>query len=297
MNLSEAIEEYLIAKRADGVTSASYKWYESLIKSFSSWVGGDEPLSKITAKQIREYIIYLQDSDYSDDTVHGHRRVLHNFWSWCKAEWGIENPMGNIAYPSPPKKKIPKTVKPDVMVEFFESLPYNHEGIRDRLITAIMCDSAPRSGELCSVRFEDVDLWRRTFITSDGKTGSKTYLFTPFTAVLMANWIEVRSKSEWLVYNMTTLNALTPSGVYQMFIRRAKQAGITERVNPHAWRHAFAREYLKDGGDLVTLSRLMGHSSVEVTAESYAVFFQNEYLELHDKHSPIKHLTKRTGKE
>lgn len=297
MNLNEAISEYLIAKRADGVTRASYKWYQSIINSFGGWVG-DKPLSDITAKDIRGYIIMLQDDrEYSDDTIHAHRRVLHNFWSWCKAEWDINNPMGNIAYPSPPKKKIPKTIHPDVMVAFFESLPHNHEGIRDKAITALLCDSAPRSGELCAIRLEDVDLFKRSFIASDGKTGSKTYFFSRFSAVLLADWIRVRSDSEWLFYNMNTLNALTTSGIYQMFLRRAKQAGITGRVNPQSWRHAFAREYLKDGGDLVTLSRLMGHSSVEVTAESYAVFFQNEYMDKHDRHSPIKHLTNRTGKE
>jgi len=50
-----------------------------------------------------------------------------------------------------------------------------------------------------------------------------------------------------------------------MLKRRAKRAGVQGRSNPHAFRHAFAREYLMSGGDLATLYQLMGHGSVKVT--------------------------------
>jgi site-specific recombinase XerD len=297
MKLSDAIGEFLIAGQADGLADKTIVWYQSILKSFLSQVG-DIPLLDITPKIIRGYIVALRDDGYANDTVHAHRRVLHRFWSWCNDEWDTPNPMKNIAYPSPPKKTEPKTVSPETMQQYFESLPHNHEGIRDRAIASVFCDTSARNGEICSVKVANVDLWKRTLIASDGKTGSHEYIFSRFTAVLLADWIQVRSnKSEWLFYNMKTLEALTASGMYQIFVRRAKQAGIKEKVNPQRWRHAFAREYLKNGGDLVTLSRLMGHSSVEVTAEQYAVFFHGEYMELHDKHSPIRHLTKRTGKE
>ena len=58
-------------------------------------------------------------------------------------------------------------------------------------------------------------------------------------------------------------------------------------MNPHSFRHAFAREYLLRGGDLASLSRLMGHASVEVTASFYAVFLVSELQEKHAKFSPI----------
>jgi integrase/recombinase XerD len=53
------------------------------------------------------------------------------------------------------------------------------------------------------------------------------------------------------------------------------------------WRHAFARWYLLNGGDLSALSDLMGHSSVEVTRQFYAVFNREELRRKHDRHSMI----------
>ena len=33
-------------------------------------------------------------------------------------------------------------------------------------------------------------------------------------------------------------------------------------ISPHGWRHAFAREYLQNGGDLASLADYLGHSNV-----------------------------------
>ena len=51
-----------------------------------------------------------------------------------------------------------------------------------------------------------------------------------------------------------------------------QRAGVTGFCNPHAFRHGFAIEYLMNGGDLVSLSDLMGHESVQTTRDFYAVF-------------------------
>ena len=84
--------------------------------------------------------------------------------------------------------------------------------------------------------------------------------------------------------------ALTPSGVAQMLHRRGEQAGVKGPHNAHSFRHFFAREFLLDGGDLATLADLMGHSSVEVTKHSYAIFKMEELKRKHDEHSPIKEM-------
>ena len=69
------------------------------------------------------------------------------------------------------------------------------------------------------------------------------------------------------------------------------------RVNPHSFRHTFGKEYVKAGGDIFTLARIMGHSDVNTTAQHYAVFNSEEVAASHEKYSPIHQLIKGEGDE
>jgi len=76
-------------------------------------------------------------------------------------------------------------------------------------------------------------------------------------------------------------------------VHRVKEmAGITDvPVTPHKFRHTFARTWLERGGELYSLSRLMGHSSVKVT-EIYLEDFQSRQARLqHTRFSPVGRLT------
>ena len=77
----------------------------------------------------------------------------------------------------------------------------------------------------------------------------------------------------------------------RMLSRRAERMGIKGKVNPHSFRHAFARDYLLSGGDLASLSDLLGHSDVLVTKAFYGVLTGNELRQKHAEHSPVKRIT------
>jgi len=83
---------------------------------------------------------------------------------------------------------------------------------------------------------------------------------------------------------------MNPNSVIQMLRRLKRRAGIQGRVNPHAFRHAFAREYIMNGGDLASVSQLMGHTQIAVTKMFYAVFRAEELREKHREFSPASRL-------
>ena len=64
------------------------------------------------------------------------------------------------------------------------------------------------------------------------------------------------------------------SGAGEQFLLELKnKSGVTGvRVSAHTFRHTFACTYMENGGEIYKLSRLMGHSSVEVTEEYLKVF-------------------------
>jgi len=58
-----------------------------------------------------------------------------------------------------------------------------------------------------------------------------------------------------------------PANVRQMLKRYAERVGLPlEKAHPHALRHTFATEFLREGGELRVLSRILRHSSLQSTS-------------------------------
>lgn len=68
-----------------------------------------------------------------------------------------------------------------------------------------------------------------------------------------------------------------PQRLREVLADAAKKAGIPH-LSPHTLRHTFGHRYLKAGGDLYVLSKILGHSSVVVTERHYAHLLKEDLV-------------------
>lgn len=316
MLLTEAIERLLIATRADGRSPGTVEAYRRKLKPLVDFLG-DVSVEAITTDDLRRYIAHLMDQStrwadhpkhkervggLSPFTIAGHIRAVKRLFNWLEAEGVIAgNPARRIKTPHP-KRREPKAID---LQDFLALLATTEGGgvadRRDRAILLFLTDTGCRVGGLCNLRVQDVNF--KAGLATVTEKGSKARLvpFTRPTAVALAAWLEVRPQDQgaWLFVSLgnKTRGKLSPNGVAQMLRRRARLAGVEGRINPHAFRHAFAREFLLNGGDLASLADLLGHSSIEVTKASYAIFTIQELQEKHRRHSPVARLFGGDGNE
>lgn len=72
--------------------------------------------------------------------------------------------------------------------------------------------------------------------------------------------------TKWLFPNKYG-NQMSTRGVAEIVRKNGKKYGIREEVlHPHAFRHLFAKQFLKNNGNIALLADLMGHESVDTTA-------------------------------
>lgn len=75
-----------------------------------------------------------------------------------------------------------------------------------------------------------------------------------------------RSDRETYLFESRQSPRLTTRRVRQLVARYAQQAGITDKViSPHSLRHTVAMTLLKNGADLTTVQKFLGHASVRTT--------------------------------
>lgn len=296
-SLKKALSEYTLTLQANGRTDDTVKWYTSILSAMIQAMGNVD-VSEVQSLDVTEYVVRLrqrttryedapqrpaQRGQLSDYTVQSHIRAIRAFWSFASTEYDLRNPARNLKtrkLPPPP----PKAVQPRDVVRMLRQCPDTPQGYRDRAIILFLLDTGARVGGLVSVLVEETDfVWRRgTVHEKFGKV--RTVYFTRYTASMMQRWLSEREHRCTHVFtSLRTGKALTTSGVYQVLKRLAKAAGVKSAFNPHAFRDGFAVQFIKDGGDIATLAKLLGHTDVNVTANHYAVFTDDELQTLKDE--------------
>lgn len=298
MKLESALNEYRLACIAEGLSQATIQQYTSLLTAFVMRFQGWE-IDAITPSWIRQYLVGLQDrparyinapqkpqqpGGLSKASVAAHDRALHAFWGWCSREYGIPDPMTNIRRRKAPPP-APKAIRPADFVRLFNAADCE----RDRAILVFLADTGCRLGGLLTLTLENLYLDEHRALVREKGENTRSVVFTTFTAQLIRQWLSVRqSPTEYVFCSLNTGDQLTDSGVAQLLIRLKRRAGVSGRCNPHSFRHNFAREYLRNGGDLATLAALMGHKTISTTAAYYAVFSPDELAEFHERFSPLR---------
>lgn len=306
MLLTEAIEALCIATRADGRSARTVESYHQKLAALLTFLG-DVPVEMITVDDLRHYIADLMDrrilyavhpsrkqvkGALSPFTVASNVRACRRLFNWLEEEGRIEtSPMRRIRTPQP-RRREPKGISRQNLLALLKSTGAGSVAdLRDRAIILFLADTGCRVGGLCGLLVGDVDLDSRLAVLVEKGGKTRRAPFTRTTARALQEWLAVRPQDKgpalFVGLGNRAKDTVTPTGMARMLTRRAKQAGITGPVNPHSFRHAFARDFLLDGGDLGTLADLLGHTSVLVTKDFYGIFTIQELQEKHARHSPI----------
>jgi integrase/recombinase XerD len=143
-------------------------------------------------------------------------------------------------------------------------------GVRNRALIMLLYRSGLRISEALALKPASVDLEHHTARVLHGKGNKATVRgFHPSAGDALAGWLD-RRKALGLKNGplFCTLDGgqLSDRYVRDMLKRLAARAGIDKRVHPHGLRHTYADELRRAGADVVTISKLLGHSSIAVTA-------------------------------
>jgi len=295
-SLQDCLDSFL-AGLAGEVASSTQEWYRLRLGQFVEFAERKlDQLSpcEVSAGSLRAFKAHLLGRGVSPNSVHGYQRATRRWFAWMVEEHILDR---NVARDVPLIKlppQPPKAISDDDLLRFLNWLP--HEPVRDRAIILLLADTGCRVGGLCGLTVDSLDLaHRQATVVEKGSRGRVVY-FTEVTASVVALWLSIRPavRSNALFLSDRGGRPLGPDGVRRMLERVGERAGVKGRMNPHSFRHAFARSFLRNGGNLAALGRLLGHApGSPVTAGYYAVWDVRELREYHDRFSPLAQLPKR----
>jgi integrase/recombinase XerD len=167
---------------------------------------------------------------------------------------------------------------------------------RDRAIIVLLFDSGLRVSELCGLTMDAIN-WSEQTMLILGK-GNKERL-VPFGAMAKQAMLSSMARRGDLAtaYFFTTGygDQLSRRRALEIIQTRGTTAGVKGvRLSPHTIRHTFAVNYLRNGGDVFSLQKMLGHSDLAMTRR-YAELSQNDVQAKHRLYSPADSLPQTTA--
>ena len=248
---------------------------------------------------IRAYIKYQTSQGLAETYINRNIIAYRCYFKYCVQEGYITNN---------PMEKVSKQKEPIVMIETFNNdevkrLINVFKGprfldVRNQLLMVMFFDTGMRNSEMCDLKLEDL---RDTYIHVLGKGKMVRYLpITPFMNKFLIRYLRVREayiknkfayQTEYLFLSQKG-KRLTPEAMEYILKQAAERTTIRShiRVSPHTCRHFYAQSQLKNGCDLYTVSKLLGHSKVDTTKRYLQSMQDEDLMELAVKTSPLMRL-------
>ncbi|BDC36016.1 MAG: hypothetical protein EF806_03345 [Candidatus Methanoliparum thermophilum] len=132
---------------------------------------------------------------------------------------------------------------------------------RNYLILLLMWRCGLRVSEVCSLKERNI-FWDDSIIKIEQSKGNKDR-YVPITEDLLNRikkyLIDKKTRSDY-IFNITRVR------IFQIVKMYAKKSGLDyKNIHPHTFRHSFAVYFLKRGGNLRALQKILGHSDLATT--------------------------------
>jgi len=309
MNLDEAVRVYTVCARAENRSERTVEWVAGSTKRLAAFIGSDAiDVRTITVDTVRRFILNLGErrafADHrfnkplskpvTPETVSSYVRGLKSLFSSLFQEGYIQkNPLARIRTPKVPVRE-PVILAEEEIARLFGAIDKKTSGgFRDYSVFLTLLDTGMRVSELCQLKLDDTDLENGYFrIMGKGKKERYVPIGYKLTKILLKYLSTYRYKDTGSNYLFVTKdgNPLNRNRVAKIIKAYARRAGITgKRVHPHALRATKAVLFLRNGGDLFTLQKCLGHSTLTMTRR-YAAIADTDVRAAHLKYGVVDKL-------
>ena len=273
------VESFLAAKRIEGCSEKSLKYYEATILAMLNELQKD--VKHIVTDDIRTYLTdYQARKQSSRVTIDNIRRILSSFFTWLEDEdYILKSPVRRIH-----KVKTGTNIKETYSDETLELMRDNCTELRDLAMIDLLASTGMRVGEMVLLNREDINFNERECVVFGKGDKERIVYFDARTKIHLLNYLSSRIDDNPALF--VSLNnphrRLQISGVEVRLRQHGKRLGLN-KVHPHKFRRTLATMAIDKGMPIEQLQQLLGHRRIDTTLQ-YAMVKQSNVKIAHRKY-------------
>ncbi|MHB9025018.1 MAG: tyrosine-type recombinase/integrase [Armatimonadota bacterium] len=285
-----ALDSFYAHCESKNLSAGTLRFYRDKLTAFLRWMERDGlddlTFSDLTTKHLRDFLTSERKRTSPMQARHCYVATRVLFKHLADDGFLSTSPLDGVDAPKLPKKIIPALTLEQVQA-LLETCGEDFFGIRDRAILLLMLDTGTRAAELLAITRDTINMQAgETRVLGKGSK-ERDVFFGPTSAAALKAYLRRREGVDTPALFVNAYGeALTYSGLAQLLRRRGKLAGLpAHSTHPHVLRHTFATLFLRNGGNVFALQRLLGHTTLSMT-ERYLTLTGDDLATAHREHSP-----------
>ena len=275
----DLVELFLSAKRIEGCSEKTLKYYNATIQVMLTCVG--KGVRHIVTDDVRSYLTEYQEKNQSSKvTIDNIRRILSSFFSWLEDEdYILKSPVRRIH-----KVKTGTNIKETYTDEALELMRDSCTELRDLAIIDMLASTGMRVGEMVLLNRADINFNERECVVFGKGDKERIVYFDARTKIHLQNYLNSRRDENpaLFVSLQKPHKRLQISGIEVRLREYGKRLGLS-KVHPHKFRRTLATMAIDKGMPIEQLQQLLGHRRIDTTLQ-YAMVKQSNVKIAHRKY-------------
>ena len=267
ITFKEGCDKYLDNCRQRNLREGTINHYRQSYVQFAKFFDMQMQVRDMDEKLYQKYVVFLRETLHNDVSINAYLRDFITTMHFLMREGYVPqfrmqaikvDRSGVETYSEPELTALLK--KPNIKKCSFTEY-------QCWVITNFLFSTAVRQRSLMHIRVKDLDFDNNVVYVT--VTKNRKSLIVPFNRTMSGilqeflKYRQHKSEEDFLFCNVFG-KQLTKSTSYHMLYEYNKRRGV-ETTGIHRYRHTFAKQWILNGGNVVSLSKILGHSSLQIT--------------------------------
>jgi integrase/recombinase XerD len=279
-----------------GLSEHTRAAYERDLSDFFAYL---ENIAKVTSfngvtrEHIADYLLYEKRQGLSIATRARRLVSIKVLFDYLVAEGHLRTNVTETIESAKRGRLLPRTLSEQEIGALLNSIQgTTPQSVRDRCMLELFYACGLRVSEVVNLRVGDIRM-DETLVRCIGK-GDKQR-FVPIGSEA-CGWLHKyldearpalckRDTAQQALFLTRLGKPFTRQGIFDMLMKRAQTAGLTQSISPHVLRHCFATHLLAHGTQIRAIQEMLGHADI-ATTQVYTHVDDGELVNVHARFHP-----------
>lgn len=232
-------------------------------------VRDDIAIEAIGTEEIRAFVESCFDRGLEKSSIKRKIAAIKSFFKYLlRNKYVTSDPASRVSFPRG-GKRLPVFLYLNQIESLLDFPLESFIDHRDRAILETFYSSGARVSEIAGANLTDFDARGGTLRVRGKGAVERLVFLTQEAAGRVQGYLREREREHGKLGEPLFVNArgsrITRRGIYDIVVRRARDAGVLLKTSPHTLRHSFATELLNRGADIRAVQEMLGHKNISTT--------------------------------